>query len=82
MREYENGVIICSYCGRKLSTRKNHDDRSPNATTIDHVIPLSVGGANSFANVVLSCFDCNGRKGNSLRTPEYGPRKGLKGKKK
>jgi 5-methylcytosine-specific restriction endonuclease McrA len=35
--------------------------------TIDHVIPQSRGGKNSFENCVTSCFDCNNKKGN--RTP-------------
>lgn len=49
------GVLIrdrhrCGYCG----------DR---ATTIDHVLPRSRGGENSWLNTVAACGTCNQRKG-------------------
>lgn len=45
----------CQYCG-------THDD-----LTIDHVIPRSRGGADTWENLVTACHRCNHRKGN--RTP-------------
>jgi len=45
----------CCYCGKKLT---------PSKITIDHIIPTSKGGANSFLNCVVSCQPCNGRKAN------------------
>jgi 5-methylcytosine-specific restriction endonuclease McrA len=48
----------CQYCGDKVS-RDNF--------TYDHVIPRSQGGQTTWANVVISCMDCNQRKGG--RTP-------------
>jgi 5-methylcytosine-specific restriction endonuclease McrA len=47
--------FACVYCGAQ------------SGLTIDHVIPQSRGGKNSFENCVTSCFDCNNKKGN--RTP-------------
>jgi 5-methylcytosine-specific restriction endonuclease McrA len=44
----------CAYCNRA-------------ASTIDHVLPRSRGGANSWLNTVAACYPCNQRKGN--RTP-------------
>lgn len=44
----------CQYCG---STKQ---------LTLDHVIPVSRGGTNSWENVVTSCAPCNVRKGASL----------------
>ncbi len=44
----------CYYCGHRLS-RKNK--------TIDHVIPLSKGGADKKHNQVLACRTCNEEKG-------------------
>jgi len=45
----------CGYCGEY-------------ATTIDHVIPRSRGGLNTWGNLIAACAPCNGRKAN--RTPE------------
>ena len=41
----------CVYCGSK------------ERLTIDHVIPKSKGGKNTWDNLVTSCFPCNHRKG-------------------
>jgi hypothetical protein len=49
----------CQYCSKRLSNRE---------ITIDHVVPRSHGGINSFVNCVVSCSRCNGLKRN--RTPE------------
>ena len=35
---------------------------------MDHVIPNSRGGDNTWENMVSCCFDCNSRKGS--KTPE------------
>lgn len=40
----------CAYCGEF-------------GDTIDHIIPKSRGGRSTWGNLVASCFDCNGRKG-------------------
>ena len=44
----------CGYCGGY-------------AGTIDHVLPRSRGGRNTWTNTVAACEGCNGRKGD--RTP-------------
>jgi 5-methylcytosine-specific restriction endonuclease McrA len=49
----------CSYCQKKY---KNGN------LTIDHVLPKSLGGQNSFTNCVAACLSCNSKKAN--RTPE------------
>jgi len=45
----------CAYCGH-------------NATTIDHVVPRSRGGQESWENLVACCLKCNNIKGD--RTPQ------------
>lgn len=35
--------------------------------TVDHIIPLVLGGANTTSNVNLACRSCNSRKGGRLR---------------
>jgi 5-methylcytosine-specific restriction endonuclease McrA len=49
----------CQYCGVI---------ESPRDMTIDHVIPRSRGGENTWSNLVTCCKKCNQKKGN--RTPE------------
>lgn len=44
----------CGYCGK-------------DATTIDHILPRSRGGRNTWKNTVAACMVCNQRKGD--RTP-------------
>jgi 5-methylcytosine-specific restriction endonuclease McrA len=46
----------CQYCG------------SGEKLTLDHVLPRSRGGRDSWENLVTACMPCNNRKGN--RTPE------------
>jgi len=58
----------CGYCGKP-------------ASTIDHVLPRSRGGGNTWENTVAACGRCNGRKGDRtpaearmpLRSPAYAP---------
>lgn len=47
----------CQYCGRKSVEM-----------TMDHIIPKSRGGLESWENLVTACVKCNNIKGN--RTPE------------
>ncbi len=49
----------CQYCGRHFPTSE---------LSIDHVNPRSLGGGDSWENLVCACIKCNARKGG--RTPE------------
>ena len=49
----------CQYCGRKFPTAE---------LSLDHVIPRSQGGVNTWDNIVCACVACNVRKGG--RTPK------------
>lgn len=49
----------CQYCGKQPTLRE---------LNIDHVLPRSRGGRDSWENLVTSCMPCNLRKG--WRTPE------------
>lgn len=46
----------CAYCGTKRNL------------TIDHILPKSRGGQNTWTNLITCCSSCNLRKGS--RTPE------------
>jgi len=56
---FRRDKFICAYCS-KLCKKSN--------ITIDHVLPKSMGGENSFLNCVAACIACNLRKAN--QTPE------------
>ncbi len=49
---------LCQYCGRRFSTSE---------LSLDHVIPRSQNGPNTWENIVCACLKCNVRKGG--RTP-------------
>lgn len=61
---YKRDNHECVYCGTKQDL------------SIDHVIPRSRGGDNSWGNLVSCCKKCNTKKGN--RTPEEANMKFIK----
>lgn len=48
----------CQYCGKRFPTSE---------LSLDHVVPRSQGGPNTWENIVCACVKCNVRKGG--RTP-------------
>ena len=55
-RLFKRDGFECVYCGSKKTL------------TIDHVLPKSRGGDNSWTNLVTCCSSCNRKKGD--KTPE------------
>jgi 5-methylcytosine-specific restriction endonuclease McrA len=49
----------CQYCGESFPTAE---------LSIDHVVPRTLGGGDTWDNLVCACVRCNARKGG--RTPE------------
>ena len=58
---YRRDNFECVYCG----------DNNRKTLTLDHVIPQSKGGKDSWDNLVTACRRCNGEKSN-LTLEEYG----------
>lgn len=54
---YLRDGYTCVYCGNKFEK---------NQLTIDHIIPKSRGGKDSYLNCVTSCKSCNSKKSNKL----------------
>lgn len=50
--------FVCQYCNIQLPHKKQ--------CTVDHVIPISRGGRNTWTNCVTACGPCNVAKGNKL----------------
>lgn len=53
----------CHYCQRTMDFVHTGRPWPSNKVTVDHVIPISKGGAHSLDNAVLACWSCNSRKG-------------------
>lgn len=58
---FERDGYRCHICGRK--TNPNAKWNSPRYPTLDHIIPMSVGGPHSYKNTACACFECNSLKG-------------------
>ncbi len=50
---YHRDGNMCQYCGKKFQT---------NELSLDHIIPRSRGGGDSWENLVCACTRCNSRK--------------------
>jgi 5-methylcytosine-specific restriction endonuclease McrA len=50
----------CQLCGCKVKQSKQW---TRNQATVDHIVPISLGGEHSYANVQTACWACNTRKG-------------------
>ena len=55
-RIYKRDGFECTYCGNRRNL------------TIDHILPKSRGGENTWQNIVTCCSSCNRMKGD--RTPD------------
>ena len=47
----------CQYCFKEFDSKQ---------LTMDHVIPKILGGKKTFDNIVMSCKECNSRKGHRM----------------
>ena len=54
---FKRDNFSCQYCQTKLSAEQ---------ITIDHILPKSRGGRNTFENCVSACHECNEKKGSRL----------------
>lgn len=55
IKVFERDEYKCKYCGKQCTRF---------TATLDHVMPVTQGGDNSFSNLVTACLDCNSRKNN------------------
>ena len=60
LKVYEADGYRCHLCGRM--TDKTKQAPHPKAPTIDHIIPLAVGGTHEPLNCRTAHFECNSRK--------------------
>lgn len=58
---FERDGWVCGLCDEPVSPDVLYPD--PMSASLDHVVPLSLGGAHSLENVQLAHWSCNVRKG-------------------
>lgn len=58
---FERDKWTCQECGIK-TPRKLRGAMVPNAPELDHIMPISLGGAHSYMNTQCLCRKCNGAK--------------------
>ncbi len=61
---FERDKNTCQYCGRRMPKTD---------LTLDHVVPRSRGGIDSWNNLVLACMPCNVRKGSRMPDEAHMP---------
>lgn len=58
----------CQLCDHKIDPEVKWPN--PRSASLDHVVPLSLGGAHSRSNTQLACLECNTRKGNRAQSEQ------------
>lgn len=60
---YENGLRRCPCCNVQLTWRARRERLQDNLATVDHIVPRSIGGADTHENMFVMCFKCNRTRG-------------------
>jgi len=63
-RIFKRDKWTCQLCGKKV--KRDAVAPHPRSPSLDHILPLSLGGTHEPANVQLACFLCNSIKGDRL----------------
>ena len=54
LKIFERDKYLCHHCGKQLTRF---------SATLDHLQPVSLGGDNSYANLITACLQCNSQRG-------------------
>lgn len=60
----KSGGADCDICGEVIDLSRRHPD--PECLSIDHVVPISLGGSNEAHNLAPTHLVCNLRKGGRI----------------
>ena len=58
--------FTCAYCGIRPGHKQRGQILAKNSFTVDHILPVSRGGKNTWGNTVCACPVCNQRKGTRM----------------
>lgn len=64
---FERDAWVCGICGRPVDKALTYPD--PMSASVDHITPISLGGAHTPENVRCTHLRCNVRRGNRLGAP-------------
>jgi hypothetical protein len=56
---FESGARRCPCCDVQLVWKANPGNQQRNLATVDHIVPRSMGGADSAENMFVMCRMCN-----------------------
>lgn len=60
-KKLEGQPLRCAYCN--ISVYRNVPPKAHNRATMDHKVSRYRGGKDSIDNLVVSCYECNQKKG-------------------
>ena len=58
---FQLGQRRCHCCGVQLNWAQNFN----NSATVEHMVPTSKGGTFHDENILITCFSCNNKRGNT-----------------
>lgn len=63
----------CLYCGQRVKlVGDTPTDNNYVKGTLEHIVPISLGGSHTYSNVATSCYDCNIQKNNNADLVDIG----------
>lgn len=67
-RRFNIRTLITKHGGKCVACKESVvlTENVPKQATIDHIIPISLGGPDILSNMQLMCSQCNGNKGSEV----------------
>ena len=64
MQVFARDHWVCQLCGHNIDPDLKWP--APRSRSLDHVVPMSMGGPHTYGNTQLACLECNTNKGATL----------------
>jgi hypothetical protein len=72
IKVFERDGWVCKQCGIE-TPRSKRGTQEQDSPELDHIFPISRGGAHSYSNTQLLCRKCNSQKGNKVISELHPP---------
>lgn len=63
---FQRDQYTCIYCGITIGDKRGGSKLTLRSFSLDHIVPKSRGGRNSWVNTACACNRCNQRKGSRM----------------